>query len=82
MHTLLQSLSLKEQIYLPQYGTQTFKSNMSTRQEARVAKNYLKKKEFALLDRLVSAYLDLTEIKAMQQKQMKMNNWQKALDTF
>lgn len=24
----------------------------------------------------------LTEIKAMQQKQMKMNNWQKALDTF
>lgn len=55
---------------------------MSTRQEARVAKNYLKKKEFALLDRLVSAYLDLTEIKAMQQKQMKMNNWQKALDTF
>lgn len=81
-HTAAELIYERANAELPYMGLQTFKGTSPTKQDARIAKNYLKEKEIALLDRLVSAYLDLAEIKAMRQEQMTMHDWQKALDTF
>ncbi len=81
-HTAAELIYERANAELPYMGLQTFKGTAPTKQDARIAKNYLKEKEIALLDRLVSAYLDLAEIKAMRQEQMTMHDWQKALDTF
>ena len=47
-----------------------------------MAKNYLSEKELQVLNRLVSAYLDIAEVNAMQQKAMAMKDWIEVLDGF
>ncbi len=52
------------------------------KQEISIAKNYLTEDELAVLNRLVSAYLDIAEINAMQQRPMYMKNWIEMLNGF
>lgn len=47
-----------------------------------VAKNYLNKEELAQLQRIVSAYLDMAELQAMQKIPMTMADWEKRLSGF
>ena len=47
-----------------------------------VAKNYLNKDELASLGRIVNAYLDLAEERAIQKIPMTMGDWEKRLDKF
>jgi hypothetical protein len=63
-------------------GLTTFKGTKPTKQEITVAKNYLNEEELAVLNRLVSAYLDIAEINAMQRKPMYMKDWIEVLDGF
>ena len=63
-------------------GLTAFKGKKPTMQEIGVAKNYLSEKELAVLNRLVSAYLDIAEINAMQRKPMYMKDWIEVLDGF
>jgi hypothetical protein len=67
---------------LPFMGLTAFKGKMPTKQEIGVAKNYLSEEELAVLNRLVSAYLDIAEINAMQRKPMHMKDWIAMLDGF
>lgn len=63
-------------------GLTNFKGNMPTRKETEIAKNYLSKEELEMLNRLVSAYLDVAEINALKHKTMTMSDWVKELDGF
>jgi hypothetical protein len=63
-------------------GLTSFKGKKPTKQEISVAKNYLSEEELAVLNRLVSAYLDIAEINAMQRKSMYMKEWLEVLDGF
>lgn len=63
-------------------GLTAFKGKKPTKQEIGVAKNYLSEEELAVLNRLVSAYLDIAEINAMQRKPMYMKDWIEILDGF
>lgn len=63
-------------------GLTNFKGNMPTRAETEIAKNYLSEKEFDLLNRMVSAYLDVAEINALNMHAMTMKEWVKELDGF
>ena len=63
-------------------GLTAFKGRKPTKQEIGVAKNYLSEEELAVLNRLVSAYLDIAEINAMQRKPMYMKDWIEVLDGF
>lgn len=47
-----------------------------------VAKNFLELKELTVLNNLVSAYFDLTEINAMEEKPMKMTDYIQELDNI
>jgi hypothetical protein len=66
----------------PNLGLTTTKGKKPTKQDIEIAKNYLNEKELEMLNRLVSAYLDLAEIQAMNQKPMYMKDWVEKIDEF
>ena len=63
-------------------GLTNFKGNMPTKSETEIAKNYLSIEELEILNRLVSAYLDVAEINALKRKIMTMKDWISELDSF
>ena len=63
-------------------GLTHFKGNMPTRAEIEIAKNYLSKEELDILNRMVSAYLDIAEINALNMHPMTMEDWSKELNSF
>ena len=63
-------------------GLTTFKGALPTLNEAKIAKNYLTEEELFRLNRLVSAFFDLAELKAQTQSPMYMQDWIKELDKF
>lgn len=63
-------------------GLTNFSGNSPTKAETEIAKNYLSEKELDLLNRMVSAYLDVAEINALNMHPMTMEDWIKELDGF
>ena len=63
-------------------GLTSFKGNMPTKSETEIAKNYLSKEELDMLNRMVSAYLDVAEINALNMHPMTMRDWIGELDGF
>ena len=63
-------------------GLTNFKGNIPTKAETEIAKNYLTEKELDMLNRMVSAYLDVAEINALNMHPMTMKDWIKELDGF
>lgn len=63
-------------------GLTTFAGVTPTLQEATIAKNYLSEDELFILNRLVSAFFDLAEIKAREHEIMRMHDWVDELDKF
>ncbi len=61
----------------PFAGLTNFKG---TQAEALIAKNYLQEEELKVLNNLVSAYFDLAEINAIEEKPMKMQDYIEELD--
>lgn len=66
----------------PFMGLTSFKGNKPKIKDVTIAKNYLREEEVAVLNRLVSAYLDIAEVNAMQRKTMTMADWINVLDGF
>ena len=63
-------------------GLTNFKGDTPIRKETEIAKNYLSMEELQILNRLVSAYLDVAEINALKRKTMTMKDWIGELDSF
>ena len=63
-------------------GLTNFKGNYPTKSETEIAKNYLTEEELNTLNRMVSAYLDVAEINALDRHPMTMKDWINELDTF
>lgn len=63
-------------------GLTTFAGAMPVLAEVMIAKNYLTEDELFRLNRLVSAFFDLAEIKAREHKEMRMADWVAELDKF
>ncbi len=66
----------------PNLGLTNFQGTKPTQQEAEIAKNYLNEKELNLLNRMVTAYLELAELQALNQQPMYMKDWIERLDNF
>jgi hypothetical protein len=66
----------------PHMGLTSFKGSKPTKQEAEIAKNYLSEDELRLLNRMVTAYIEMAEIQAMSQTPMYMKDWITRLDDF
>jgi len=67
---------------LPHLGLTYFKGETPTLQETQVAKNYLNEEELNVLNRMVTAYLELAELQALNRKPMYMKDWIPRLDDF
>lgn len=63
-------------------GLTNFKGDIPTRSETEIAKNYLTEEELKILNRMVSAYLDIAEINALSMHTMTMKDWTSELDSF
>ena len=63
-------------------GLTNFKGNYPTKSETEIAKNYLTEEELNILNRMVSAYLDVAEINALDRHPMTMQDWINELDSF
>jgi hypothetical protein len=63
-------------------GLTYFKGSRPTKQETEIAKNYLNEDELNILNRMVTAYLEVAEIQALNRTPMYMKNWIERLDGF
>ncbi|CAL7891116.1 virulence RhuM family protein [Fusobacterium necrophorum] len=61
-------------------GLKTFKGELPTLKEAKIAKNYLNEKELKNLNNLVSGYLEFAERQAEKEVVMYMKDWVEHID--
>ncbi len=64
----------------PLVGMTNFKGDYITKDDVKIAKNYLSEIELQRLNLLVSQFLDYAELQALEQIPMTMQNWIDALD--
>jgi hypothetical protein len=81
-HTAAEIVFERADAEKPFMGLTAFKGRLPQKNEITVAKNYLAKEELEILNRLVSAYLDIAEVNALRRKTMTMNEWIEVLDGF
>jgi hypothetical protein len=65
----------------PMVGMTNFKGEYITRDDVKIAKNYLSERELQVLNLLVSQYLDFAELQALEQRPMRMAQWIEKLDS-
>lgn len=88
LHFAAHGYTAAEVIYLrvdsdkPFAGLTSFKGKQPTQAEAMIAKNFLELSELKVLNNLVSAYFDLAEINALEQKPMRMKDYIQELDNI
>ena len=63
-------------------GLTNFKGEIPTKKEVEIAKNFLSEYELNILNRMVTAFLEIAEIQALDRTPMYMEDWIKQLDTF
>jgi hypothetical protein len=66
----------------PNLGLSSFKGKKPTKHDTEVAKNYLAEPELDILNRIITAYLEIAEIQALNQEPMYMKDWIEQLDNF
>lgn len=81
-HTASEVIYLRVDSDKPFAGLSNFKGSQPTQAEAMIAKNYLSEQELKVLNNLVSAYFDLAEINAIEQREMRMADYVRELDTI
>lgn len=81
-HTAAEVVAQRVNAELPFMGLTVFSGEHPTKGEAGIAKNYLTALELATLNRMVSAFFDLAELRAMQHQPMHMRDWVIELDDF
>lgn len=64
----------------PLVGMTNFKGDYITKDDVKIAKNYLSEIELQRLNLLVSQFLDFAEFQALEQVPMSMQDWINALD--
>ena len=63
-------------------GLTHFKGEIPSKKEVESAKNYLSEEELTILNRMVTAFLEIAELRALDRSPMYMSDWIKQLDAF
>ncbi|MDR1571370.1 MAG: virulence RhuM family protein [Clostridiales Family XIII bacterium] len=64
----------------PMVGMTNFKGDYITKDDVKIAKNYLAERELQVLNLLVSQFLDFAELQALEERAMTMAEWAAELD--
>ncbi len=81
-HTAAEIIFQRADALKPHTGLTSFKGSKPTKQETEIAKNYLNEEELNILNRMVTAYLEVAEIQAMNRQPMYMQDWIERLNGF
>ena len=85
-HTAAELIMQRADAEKPNMGLTTWKNvkkgGKILRSDVLIAKNYLSKDEIDTLNRLVSMYLDMAELRAKNQIPTTMEDWERRLDSF
>ncbi len=81
-HTAAEVIDQRADSSRPFMGLTTFDGAQPRRSDVVVAKSYLTKEELTMLNRMVSAFLDLAELRATQHVPMYMKDWIAEVDDF
>ena len=81
-HTAAEVIYQRVDADKPMVGMSNFKGDYITRDDVKIAKNYLSEKELQILNLLVSQYLDFAELQAIEEHSMTMLQWIEKLDTI
>ena len=64
----------------PMIGMTNFKGNYITKDDVKIAKNYLSENELQKLNLLTEGFLGYAELQALEEKAMSMQDWKDFLD--
>lgn len=81
-HTAAELIYKRADADQPNMGVTTYPGCRLLRRDVEVAKNYLTEEELNLLNRMVSAYLEVAEIQALNRVPMTMKDWVDRLHQF
>jgi hypothetical protein len=81
-HTAAEIIFQRADAFKVNAGLTSFKGSKPSKQETEIAKNYLIEDELNILNRMVTAYLEVAEIQAMNRTPMYMKDWIERLDGF
>lgn len=81
-HTASEVIYLRVDSDKPFAGVTNFKGDAPTQAEVLIAKNFLEEKELKVLNNLVSAYFDLAELNAIEEREMRMLDYVQELDNI
>jgi hypothetical protein len=84
-HTAAELIQQRADVTQPNMGLTSWERSPGgkiLKSDVSIAKNYLTKEELQSLGRIVNAYLDLAEERAMRKIPMTMEDWAKRLDAF
>lgn len=81
-HTAAEIISLRADAGHPNMGLTNWSGDRPRKSDVSVAKNYLAADEINVLNRMVTAYLELAELQALNRKPMHMRDWIGRLDDF
>lgn len=81
-HTASEVIYMRVDSDKPYAGLTTFKGDEPIQAEALVAKNFLEEKELKVLNNLVAAYFDLAELNAIEEREMRMEDYIRELDNI
>ncbi len=81
--TAAEVIHARAEVVLPFMGLQTTRPGGIIRKEdVSIAKNYLNAEELGTLNRIVNAYIEFAELRALQRQVMTMRDWIAKLDDF
>lgn len=81
-HTAAELIYQRADASKHEMGITNYQGNKLLKRDVEVAKNYLSEEELAILNRIVTAYLELAELQALNREPMTMGDWQTRLDQF
>lgn len=81
-HTAAEIVARRADANEPNMGMTNWPAGSIRKADVGIAKNYLRPEELDVLNRMVTAYLEVAELQALQRKPMYMCDWVARLDDF
>jgi len=81
-HTAVELIYQRADAKQDNMGITSHAGNRIIKRDVEVAKNYLSEEELNILNRIVTAYLEMAELQALNHSPMKMQDWIERLDMF
>ena len=81
-HTAAELIHERADATQPTMGITNYPGDSLLKRDVEVAKNYLDEEELNVLNRIVTAYLEVAEVQALNRVTMTMQDWARRLDEF